>query len=112
MPSHLPAKLLSEASKHGASRRFENWTTSGQNGYTELLANLLRCPVESHVCMKPRILIVDDETSILHTLADVFELSGYEAEVAASAGEAVSKIANRHYDAVLTDMRMERAEAG
>src|SRR5262249_52799296 len=66
----------------------------------------------AHVCMKPRILIVDDETSILRTLADVFELSGYEAEVAASAGEAVSKIENRQYDAVLTDMRMERAEAG
>ena len=61
---------------------------------------------------KRRILLVDDELTILLTLKAVLEISGYEVETAASAREGRSKIRNHTYDMVITDMRMESESAG
>ncbi len=61
---------------------------------------------------KRRILLVDDELTILLTLKAVLEISGYEVETAASAREGRTKIKTHEYDMVITDMRMESQSAG
>ena len=62
--------------------------------------------------MKRHILLVDDEVAVLLTLKAVLEISGFDVDTAASAREAKSKLKNRTYDMVITDMRMESDEAG
>ena len=62
--------------------------------------------------MKRRILLVDDEVAVLLTLKAVLEISGFEVETAASAKEGRSKLKNREYAMVITDMRMESDAAG
>ncbi len=61
---------------------------------------------------KRRILLVDDELTILLTLKAVLEISGYEVETAASAREGRSRIKTHEYDMVITDMRMESESSG
>ncbi len=61
---------------------------------------------------KRRILLVDDELTILLTLKAVLEISGFEVETAASAREGRTKIKTHTYDMVITDMRMESDVAG
>lgn len=58
-----------------------------------------------------RILIVDDESSILGLLKSVLELSSFEPHTARSAAEAKSLLSQQTFDVVLTDMRMETATA-
>ena len=62
--------------------------------------------------MKRRILLVDDEVAVLLTLKAVLEISGFDVDTAASAREGKSKLRNREYHMVITDMRMENDEAG
>jgi DNA-binding response OmpR family regulator len=61
---------------------------------------------------KRRVLLVDDEVSILLTMKAVLEISGFEVDTAASAREARSKLKLREYQMVITDMRMENDSAG
>lgn len=61
---------------------------------------------------KRRILLVDDELTILLTLKAVLEISGFEVETAASAREGRTKIKTHEYAMVITDMRMESESAG
>lgn len=61
---------------------------------------------------KRRVLLVDDEVSILLTMKAVLEISGFEVDTAASAREARSKLKLREYQMVITDMRMENDAAG
>ncbi len=61
---------------------------------------------------KRRILLVDDELTILLTLKAVLEISGFEVETAASAREGRARIRTHEYDMVITDMRMESESAG
>ena len=61
---------------------------------------------------KRRILLVDDELTILLTLKAVLEISGFQVETAASAREARAKIKTHEYDMVITDMRMESESSG
>lgn len=53
-----------------------------------------------------RILVVDDDPGMVKTLVDIFKVKGYEAEAAFSAPEALSKVAEGHFDCVLSDVRM------
>lgn len=62
--------------------------------------------------MKRRILLVDDEVTVLLTLKAVLEISGFAVETAASAREGRAKIKHNEYDMVITDMRMESEAAG
>ena len=62
--------------------------------------------------VKRRILLVDDELTILLTLKAVLEISGFEVETAASARDAKSKLRTHQYHMVITDMRMESESAG
>jgi DNA-binding response OmpR family regulator len=62
--------------------------------------------------IKRRILLVDDELTILLTLKAVLELNGFDVETAASAREARAKLRAGQYHMVITDMRMENERAG
>lgn len=59
-----------------------------------------------------RILVVDDEPSILGLLKTILELSSFEVQTLTSGKEAVLRLAEETFDVVLTDMRMETPTAG
>ncbi len=61
---------------------------------------------------KRRVLLVDDEVTILLTMKAVLEMNGFDVETATSAREARSKIRLNEYQMVMTDMRMESDAAG
>ncbi len=61
---------------------------------------------------KRRVLLVDDEVSVLLTMKTILEISGFDVDTAASAREAKSKLKLREYQMVITDMRMESDAAG
>lgn len=57
--------------------------------------------------MKPvSVLVVDDETNIRETLADILMAHGYQVDVADSGEQAVTRCSERHYGAILMDVRM------
>lgn len=62
--------------------------------------------------MKRRILLVDDELTILLTLKAVLEIHGFEVETAASAREAKVRLKSGSFHMVITDMRMENEKSG
>ena len=53
-----------------------------------------------------RVLIVDDETNMRKTLADILRDEGYQVTAAATGEEAVELCSNAGYDIVLMDVRM------
>lgn len=61
---------------------------------------------------KRRVLLVDDEVTILLTMKAVLEISGFDVDTAASAREGKSKIKLHEYQMVITDMRMESDASG
>src|SRR3978361_1225215 len=65
-----------------------------------------------NILAKRRILLVDDEVTVLLTMKAVLEISGYDVDTAASAREGKSKIKKNEYQMVITDMRMESDAAG
>ncbi len=58
------------------------------------------------MAMRPRVLIVDDERSILDTLEILLRGEGFEVEVAGSGHEALARLGEAVPDVVLTDIRM------
>ena len=62
--------------------------------------------------MKRRILLADDELTVLLTLKAILEMNGFEVETAASAREAKEKLRHSTFDMVITDMWMESETAG
>jgi DNA-binding response OmpR family regulator len=54
--------------------------------------------------MPKRILIVDDDPSILRTLKRVLEKNGYDVDTSETAKEALDKLARNHYDLALVDV--------
>jgi DNA-binding response OmpR family regulator len=62
--------------------------------------------------VKRRILLVDDDLSVLLTLKAVLELHGFEVETAGSSTEARARIESSVYQMVISDLRMETEEAG
>jgi CheY-like chemotaxis protein len=62
--------------------------------------------------MKRRILLVDDDATVLLTLKAVLELNDFDVQTAKSGAEAVDKLASGVYDMVITDSRMETDDAG
>jgi DNA-binding response OmpR family regulator len=62
--------------------------------------------------MMRRVLLVDDDVTVLLTLKAVLELHGFDVQTAATAMEARKKLAEREYDIVVTDVRMENDESG
>jgi CheY-like chemotaxis protein/anti-anti-sigma regulatory factor len=54
-----------------------------------------------------RVLVVDDEENVRLTTAAILEQEGYEVATASDGREALELAARKHYDLVLTDLRME-----
>ena len=59
--------------------------------------------------MPDRLLLVDDDASLLKLLAIRLEAEGFEVVTAASASEALQVLRNKPMDLVITDLRMEGA---
>ena len=55
---------------------------------------------------QPRILVIDDETSILDTLRILLKGEGFHVVTAASGREGLEKVGEETVDLVLTDIRM------
>jgi DNA-binding response OmpR family regulator len=62
--------------------------------------------------MKRRILLVDNDVTVLLTLKAVLELNQFEVDTAASAGEAIEKLHSGVYQMVITEACMETDDAG
>ena len=67
------------------------------------------------VCKDPvlagkRILVVDDEEMIRHTIRDVLMGFGCEVDIAANGSEAIDRLADGHYDLVVSDINMPGAD--
>jgi len=58
--------------------------------------------------MTPRILIVDDDSSIRTLLSVVATRAGVESDVAADGAEALDKIGATRYDLIVLDLQMPR----
>jgi DNA-binding NtrC family response regulator len=56
--------------------------------------------------MTDKILIVDDETDFLEIMRERLAIRGVDADTSASAEDALKKIENRLYDAVILDLKM------
>jgi len=56
--------------------------------------------------MKPRLLLVDDEQTIRHSLGEILTLEGYEVVSAENGETAVEHIKNQSFDLVLLDLKM------
>jgi len=59
-----------------------------------------------------RVLLVDDDNSILQLFCTVLEMNGFEVITAASASEALSRIDEEAFEMVITDLRMESPTSG
>jgi DNA-binding NtrC family response regulator len=53
-----------------------------------------------------RLLIVDDQETILYGVRRFFERSGFTVDCASELGEAQALICDRHYDVVIADLRL------
>lgn len=62
--------------------------------------------------MRRRILLVDDDVTVLLTLKAVLELNQFDVQTASSAADAVQKLSSGVYEMVITDARMETDDAG
>ncbi len=61
---------------------------------------------------KRKVLLVDDEVTVLLTMKAVLEISGFDVDTAATARDGKLKIRKNEYQMVITDMRMESDAAG
>lgn len=55
---------------------------------------------------KKRIIVIDDDKSILRTFTRILQKSGYEIEVAETGKEALEKSKSKPYDLALIDIRL------
>ncbi len=61
---------------------------------------------------KYRILVVDDEATVLMTYRLILEQQGYEAVACGTSNEAIAAITKQAFDAVLCDYSMENQHTG
>lgn len=59
---------------------------------------------------KARILVVDDEKNVLSTIQAILQEDGFEVDVANDGKPAIEAIRARHYDLVLTDLKMPEVD--
>jgi CheY-like chemotaxis protein len=59
-----------------------------------------------------RVLLVDDDTSILQLFCTVLEMNGFEVVTATSAAEALTVLEVQSFEMIITDLRMENPTAG
>jgi CheY-like chemotaxis protein len=62
--------------------------------------------------MAIRVLLVDDDATLLQTLQGIFLIHKFDVHTASSTQAAIDKLSERRFDLVVTDMRMETPLAG
>jgi len=78
----------------------------------EQQANLRGCPGASDgaatqvQCLKPNVLVIDDEPAVRSQLLRLFELNGYSVEAVDSAEAALGQLADGKIDFVITDIKL------
>jgi len=60
--------------------------------------------------MKKRILVIDDEMAIRHSLREILEYEKYEVDEATDGEDGLRKIGQKDYDLVLCDIKMPRVD--
>jgi DNA-binding NtrC family response regulator len=70
------------------------------------LKNMTAEQIAGPTTRRHRILIVDDEAAIRSLLTDLFTDAGYEVYSAANAADAMALCATKHFDLLLSDVRM------
>lgn len=61
---------------------------------------------------KYRVLVVDDEASVLITYQLILEQQGYLVTACRTSGEAIAAVTNQHFDAILCDYSLEEQHTG
>jgi DNA-binding NtrC family response regulator len=61
---------------------------------------------KTNMLIKPKLLIIDDETDILEILSSILVREGFEVDTATSGKEGLDKILNQQFDGVVTDLSM------
>jgi DNA-binding NtrC family response regulator len=61
---------------------------------------------------KAKVLVVDDEPSVLSTYKMILDQSGYDAVAAATSKEAVAAIQKNDFDLILSDFSLEQQHTG
>ena len=61
---------------------------------------------------KKSLLLADDEDSVLITLSMIFEREGYDVTTAKSGASAMKLLNERGFEAVITDLNMEKEDIG
>ena len=59
-----------------------------------------------HETQRRRVLLVEDHTELRQLWKRMFDLNGYEADTASNGQEALDKIAQHSYDAIISDIHM------
>lgn len=62
--------------------------------------------------VKPRVLVVDDETSVLFTYKMILQQQGYDVTAVGSCKEALEKIEQGTFDLLLCDYSLEQQHTG
>ncbi|HYG99714.1 MAG TPA: response regulator [Terriglobales bacterium] len=63
-----------------------------------------------HITNSPRILVVDDEPNVLLTVKAILKQEAYEVDACGDGAAAIAAIRERHYDLVLTDLKMPHVD--
>src|SRR5437870_13410687 len=56
---------------------------------------------------QPKVLVVDDEESVVVTINAILQLDGYDVATTTSAPEARKMVRDQEFDLVLTDLRLQ-----
>ncbi|MCA1644771.1 MAG: hybrid sensor histidine kinase/response regulator [Chloroflexi bacterium] len=67
----------------------------------------LAAPISSATLGAPRVLVVDDEETVMVTIQGILELDGYAVTATTSGEDALELIRTHSFDVVLTDLRMD-----
>lgn len=97
---HQGALRVDSAPGEGTRVHFELRRTEPKSG------SALRKPASGEMVVGGRLLVVDDEPSILELLAGLLERAGYEVSTAADGGAAFRLLEAGTFDLVLTDLGM------
>src|SRR5262249_51828609 len=60
--------------------------------------------------MSARVLVVDDDGEMADTVGEFLESKGYRVETAVGGKAALQALKKKHFDAVITDLRMDRVD--
>lgn len=72
-----------------------------------MFSEAIRSSPERSVCDdRPRVLLVDDDADVIHTLCNILRQEHYEVVAAASSGDALRAVTERPYDVLLIELAL------